>query len=201
MTRKALIIVDVQNDFVEGGSLAVTGGIAVSENITAHLQENLDKYDVIVTTQDWHIEPGSHFAEVHDYVYSWPVHFVAKTNGAELVGNLKTRLNKIDPIPVYRVYKGQYEAAYSGFEGKDIEGNSLEKILRDEGITNIKVIGIATDHCVKATAVDGAELGFKTVVDTQFIAGVNPERSHETLAKELPLAGVTVEFWGGGNDV
>ena len=110
---RALIIVDVQNDFCEGGSLAVAGGSAVARGISSLLASPGHGYDHVVATEDYHIDPGSHFAAEPDYAQSWPPHCVAGSHGAELHPDLDTR-------PIEAVFrKGQHAAAYSGFEGAD----------------------------------------------------------------------------------
>ena len=123
-TTRALIIVDVQPPFCEGGALAVEGGNVVAEKIADFVQDNLDEYALIVTTQDWHINPGSHFSDTPDFVDTWPPHGVAGTPEAELHEAIASL-----PIDV-EVKKGEYAAAYSGFEGVEGRDRSLEDILR-----------------------------------------------------------------------
>ena len=147
----ALVIVDVQNDFCEGGSLAVAGGAEVAAAITRHLRDN--RYDHVVATRDYHIDPGSHFSDEPDYVTSWPAHCVADTPGAAFHPAL-------DTSAVEEVFsKGAHSAAYSGFEGAAPDGTGLAEWLRARGVDAIDVVGIATDHCVRATALDGARSG------------------------------------------
>lgn len=168
MTR-ALIVVDVQNDFCEGGSLAVAGGAAVAASISDLLSGD-HGYDVVVATRDWHVDPGGHFAAEPDYVDTWPAHCVAGTPGAQFHPNLSLR-------GVAAVFsKGRTSAAYSGFEGVDLErdGVTLEAFLRDRAVTEVDVCGIATDHCVAATATDAARLGFDTTVLLPLTAAVTP---------------------------
>ena len=126
---RALIIVDVQPTFCEGGALPVTGGNAVAEAVAAYVDAHRDEYQLIVTTQDWHIDPGAHFSETPDFVDTWPPHGVAGTAEAELHPAL-AHVNADVTIK-----KGQYEAAYSGFEGTTEDGKTLEEALRDAGIT------------------------------------------------------------------
>lgn len=184
---KALIIVDVQNDFVEGGSLAVTGGRAVAAKLVDHLKTT--DYDVVVTTQDWHVDPGDHWAETPNYTTTWPVHCEANTTGSELVEGLEEAL----PLDRVQIHKGQYEAAYSGFEGETVIGQEpLEAVLKTNGVTEVVVTGIATDHCVKATAHDALKAGFDVTILTDYVAGVDADASAQAL-KELADAGATVK--------
>ncbi|GGC91871.1 amidase [Tersicoccus solisilvae] len=192
---RALIVVDVQNDFCEGGALAVEGGAAVAARITAHLRDHRDAYDVVVGTQDWHIDPGSHFSEHPDFVTSWPVHCVAGTEGAGLHPALDA--GAIDAL----FHKGEYSDGYSGFEGHTGEPGSEEDLarwLRERDIDTLDVAGIATDHCVRATALDGARSGFAVSVLADLAAGVAPDSTARALA-ELTAAGVTVTDSGAGS--
>jgi nicotinamidase/pyrazinamidase len=180
---RALIITDVQNDFCEGGSLAVTGGAAVARGITDFLAACADDYDRIIATRDFHIEPGHHFSDHPDYVDTWPPHCVAGTPGAEFYPAL-------DGTRVEEVFtKGEYAAAYSGFEGTSGDGQPLVIWLRDRAITDVDVVGIATDHCVRATAADAVAEGFGTRVLLPLTAGVLPMTTEEAL-RELRTAGV-----------
>ena len=167
MTR-ALIIVDVQNDFCEGGSLAVGGGADVAQAISTVLAAGGTAgrtWDHVVATQDHHVEPGAHFSERPDFVDTWPAHCVAGTEGAEFHPRLDT--SSIEAV----FWKGEHEAAYSGFEGHagDV---SLAQWLRAADVTEVDIVGIATDHCVRATALDAAREGFRTTVLLGLTAGV-----------------------------
>ncbi len=179
----ALIVVDVQRDFCEGGSLAVAGGAAVAAAVTGLLTGN-HTYDVVVATRDHHIDPGSHFSETPDFVDSWPRHCEVGTSGVEFHDALTFR----DFDAVFD--KGEYEAAYSGFEGRSADGSRLAHFLRQRGIDAVEVCGIATDYCVRATALDAAQAGFRTTVLTELTAAVAPDRVVVVLA-ELAEAGVT----------
>ena len=157
MTR-ALIIVDVQPTFCEGGALPVTGGNAVAEAVAAYVEAHRGDYQLIATTQDWHIDPGAHFSETPNFVDTWPPHGVAGTDEAELhpvLANVNADVT---------VKKGQYEAAYSGFEGTTEDGKTLEEALRAVGVTEVDVVGLAESHCVACTAVDAVRAGFPTRV-------------------------------------
>jgi nicotinamidase/pyrazinamidase len=176
----ALIVVDVQNDFCEGGSLAVAGGAAVAAAISRHIAES--SYDVVVATRDYHIDPGAHFSETPDFVDSWPVHCVAGTAGASFHSEL-------DITAVQAVFsKGAYAAAYSGFEGSASDGSSLVDYLRARDVTTVDVVGIATDHCVRATALDAAQAGLSTRVLLDLTAGV-AEPTVTTALDQLRAAG------------
>jgi nicotinamidase/pyrazinamidase len=182
---KALIVVDVQNDFCEGGSLPVTGGADVALAITRHVAQHRADYAHVVATRDHHIDPAGHFAEQPDYVSTWPAHCVAGTRGCEFHPNLDVGL-------VEDVFsKGEYAAAYSGFEGASSEGDSLAEWLRSHGVDEVDVVGLATDHCVRATALDAAREGFRTHVLLDLTAGVAPETTEQALA-QLRDAGVSL---------
>ena len=165
MTR-ALIIVDVQNDFCEGGSLAVTGGAAVAAGISLVLSRAGDRWDHVVATKDWHIDPGAHFSDHPDYLDTWPPHCVVGSGGADFHPELAT--DRIEAT--FR--KGEYKAAYSGFEGKSENGETLAAWLRERNVTEVELVGIATDHCVRATALDAKAEGFDTTVLLELTAGV-----------------------------
>ena len=183
-SARALVIVDVQNDFCEGGSLAVSGGAAAARRISEKLAGTTD-YDVIVATRDHHIDPGAHFSDTPDYVTSWPVHCVAGTPGEAFHPDL-------DTSRVVAVFsKGQYSDGYSGFEGVDDAGVLLGDFLRERGVGEVDVIGIATDHCVKQTALSGAGQGFAVRVLLDDTAAVDPSSIEGTVA-DLRAAGVDV---------
>ena len=185
---KALFIIDVQNDFCEGGSLAVTGGAAVAAGITEYLKTNRSNYDVVIASRDWHDgenDNGGHFAakgEEPDFVNSWPVHCVSGTEGAEYHPNLDT--SNVD----VNIYKGQGKPSYSIFEGVDDQGQALTDLLSARGIKSVDVVGLATDYCVLASSLDAKHLGFDVSVLTNLIAGVAPETSKDALVK-LSAAG------------
>ena len=181
MTR-ALIVVDVQNDFCEGGSLAVAGGAGVAAQITTALAGG--PWDHVVATQDHHIDPGAHFAAHPDYVNSWPVHCVVGTGGIGFHPSFDTA--KVEAV----FEKGSYMAAYSGFEGA-ADGRGLADWLRERDVTEVDVVGIATDHCVRATALDAVREGFVTTVLLNLTAGVAPATTESALV-ELRAAGVNL---------
>jgi nicotinamidase/pyrazinamidase len=182
---KALIVVDVQNDFCEGGSLAVAGGSAVAAAISAHMNSPhaTGGYNHVLATRDYHIDPGGHFSRTPNFVDSWPVHCVAGTAGASFHPAL-------DVAPVQAVFsKGDYKAAYSGFEGATRDGTTLADWLRERSVEAVDVVGIATDHCVRATALDAVAAGFRTTVLLDLTAGVSASTVDRALT-ELRAAGV-----------
>jgi Amidases related to nicotinamidase len=179
----ALIVVDVQNDFCEGGSLAVAGGAAVAARI-AHLIEGPHRYQHVVATRDHHIDPGSHFSANPDFVDSWPVHCVAGTAGAAL----HEPLTEANFEAVFD--KGEYAAAYSGFEGA-AAGAGLGEWLAERGVDQVDVVGIATDYCVRATALDAAAAGLEVRVLLDLTAAVAPPRLGDVL-DELADAGIAL---------
>jgi nicotinamidase/pyrazinamidase len=190
MTR-ALIVVDVQNDFCEGGSLPVRGGARVAGEIGQLLHhwsrkdDHAPAYDLVVATKDHHVDPGHHWAREPDFVDSWPVHCRVGTDGEAFHPNL-------DPQPFDAIFlKGEHAAAYSGFEGRTTEGEALADWLRARGVEQVDVCGLATDHCVRATALDARSEGFDTRVLTEMCAGVAPGTTAAAL-EEMRAAGVTL---------
>lgn len=190
-TRRALLVVDVQNDFCEGGSLAVTGGRAVASGITRYLAGNAHRYDAVVASRDWHdagSTNGGHFAAGEhepDYVTSWPAHCVAGTHGAEYAPELD--LAQI----THHIRKGVGEPAYSMFQGLDADGRPVADLLQQLGIDNVDVVGIATDHCVRATALDARAHEFAVRLLDDLVAGVAPETTARARA-EMARAGVQI---------
>ncbi len=180
--KQALIVVDVQNDFCEGGSLAVTGGAKVATDVAKLLRQQTS-YDVVVATKDHHIDPGDHWSKEPDFVDTWPVHCKVGTDGEAFHPNL-------DPQPFDAVFlKGEHEAAYSGFEGSTSEGTALADWLREKGVEHVDVCGIATDYCVRATVLDAVSNGFGVRLLTDLCAGVAPDSSEKALS-EMREAGV-----------
>ena len=205
---RALIIVDVQNDFCEGGSLAVDGGAAVAGAISEYLDAHHSEFDFVVATQDWHIDPGSHFSEAPNFKDSWPRHCVAGTRGAELHPDLDTEY-----IDAY-FRKGQFAAAYSGFEGLlapedavptgerqaggmsgsadasgvDEDATGLDDWLQSHDVEDVVVVGIATDYCVKATSLDAVQAGYGVTVVRSLTAGIAEDL--EDAVAEMELGGV-----------
>ena len=203
---KALIIVDVQNDFCAGGALATDRGAKVASLISEYVEDNHHRYEAVVATQDWHIDPGAHFSDTPDFVDSWPVHCVANTEGAEIHPNLDT-----DYIEAY-FRKGRYEAAYSVFEGlqspeesvmtgEHEQGATLDDVgpktplavwLDELEIQDVDIVGIATDYCVLATAKDAVDAGYETRVLIDLTAPVHENKLDEVIA-EMEDEGITVK--------
>ncbi|THV22061.1 isochorismatase family protein [Glycomyces paridis] len=181
---RALIVVDVQNDFCEGGSLPVAGGAAVAAAVTSLIGAEPERWDHVVATRDWHIDPGPHFSAEPDFRDSWPPHCVVGTPGAGFHPDFDHSLAEA----VFD--KGAYEAAYSGFEGSAGE-TGLHAWLREHGVDAVDVVGIATDHCVRATALDAVAEGYATTVLLDYTAAVAEETRAATL-EEFKEAGVTV---------
>ncbi|NEE01599.1 nicotinamidase [Phytoactinopolyspora halotolerans] len=187
--KRALIVVDVQNDFCEGGTLGVNGGAETAYSIAEVLRQWYDEepenrpYDHVVATRDHHIDPGEHFSDTPDYVTSWPRHCVADTDGAAFHPNL-------DPQPFDAIFnKGEYSHGYSGFDGSCQDGSGLAAWLREREVTAVDIVGIATDHCVRATALDAVRTGLATRVLLDLTAGVSPATTERALA-EMRDAGV-----------
>lgn len=188
--HRALIVVDVQNDFCEGGSLAVKGGADVAAAITDLIGAASAGYRHVVATRDHHIDPGDHFATapaVPDYVHTWPKHCVAGTEGAGFHPNFAPAVasGAIDAV----FDKGAYAAAYSGFEGTDENGVGLADWLRERRVSEVDVVGLATDHCVRATALDAARVGLATQVLLGLTAGVSRETTERAM-EEMRAAGI-----------
>jgi nicotinamidase/pyrazinamidase len=188
---RALLVIDVQNDFTEGGALGVDGGAAVAAGITEHLRAHRGDYEVVIASRDWHDgdnDNGGHFAvgAAPDFVDTWPRHCVSGTPGADYHPALDA-----GAIDVH-VKKGQGKPAYSLFEGTTDDGRTVAEVLRERGITDVDVVGIATDYCVRASALDAVADGERVRVLTDLVAGVAPASSAAAL-EELRGAGVLTE--------
>jgi len=184
---RALIIVDVQNDFCAGGSVPTADGAGVAPAINAYLS-GAPGYDYVVATQDFHIDPGDHFSDRPDYSSSWPVHCIAGSVGANLRSDLDIR-------PIDAVFrKGAYAAAYSGFEGVDENDTQLLRWLQERGVDEVDVVGIATDFCVRRTAEDAARAGLHTRVLVDLTAAAAADSAAQALAA-MQSAGI--ELVGG----
>ncbi|WP_132993790.1 isochorismatase family protein [Gordonia zhaorongruii] len=177
--HRALIVVDVQNDFCEGGSLAVAGGAAVA----AGINQISGEYSTVVATRDYHIDPGDHFSEDPDFVDSWPPHCRARTDGVGFHPTLHT--DEFQAV----FDKGAYSAAYSGFEGADSDGVSLADWLSAKEISAVDIVGLTTDHCVRATALDAVRAGLRTRVLLELTAAVAEETADSAL-REMREQGV-----------
>ena len=186
---KALIVVDVQNDFCEGGSLPVGGGASVAEEIARYVAAGSGGAQYTIATRDYHIDPAGHFGtppDGPDYVNTWPVHCVVGTQGA----HFHPAVAQLPFDAEFR--KGAHEPAYSGFQGATPDGTLLADWLREHGVTEVDVVGLATDHCVRATALDAAREGFAAKVLLDKTAAVAPETLAKALA-DFADAGVATE--------
>lgn len=173
-----LLVVDVQEDFCEGGSLAVEGGRAVAEGA----RQLLGSYDLVVASTDRHVDPGEHFSATPDFAATWPPHCVVGTRGARLQAPLE------EALFAGVVRKGEHAAAYSAFEGT-VDGVPLERWLRERGVASLDLCGIATDHCVRATALDARTAGFEVHLLLELCVGVAPATTGRAL-EQLRDAGV-----------
>lgn len=193
-TRWALGVIDVENDFCEGGSLAVEGGAALAAGVNRWVRSDPRRWAARFATADRH-SPGlaGHFAPDGDepnYVDTWPAHCVAGTHGAELHANLLADTSESELFDVL-VEKGQTTAAYSGFEGTTPDRDLLVDWLRSRAIDGVELVGIATDHCVRATALDALAAGFAVRIVTDLCAGITPESTAAAL-QELAVAGAEI---------
>ncbi len=180
------MIVDVQNDFCEGGSLAVSGGTAVAADVARHVRHSRSEYDLVVATRDYHEDPGDHFAEQPDFVNTWPKHCVIGTPGAALCTSISDLVG--DKLIESVVDKGRSTAAYSGFEALDPDGHPLLDVLREAHIDSLDICGLATDYCVRATALDARKHEFKVRILTNLCAAVNAESGQRAI-EEMKSAG------------
>lgn len=187
--RRALVVVDVQNDFcdVAGASLPVAGGAALAGRISDHMRRCADQYDAVVATRDWHIDPGEHFSSAPDFAGTWPPHCRAGTHGAEFHPDLDTEL-------LAEIFsKGQFSASYTGFDGVSGDGATLADWLRARRLAAVDIVGIATDYCVRATALDAARLGFAARVLADLCVGVAPDSTRVALG-EMAAVGEVVRW-------
>ncbi|GAA3506943.1 isochorismatase family protein [Streptomyces showdoensis] len=188
MTGRALIVVDVQKDFCEGGKVPVKGGAEQARVIGELVKEQAgDRYVRVVATRDHHIDPGDHFSDEPDFENSFPEHAVAGTEGCEFHQHFEPVVasGAVDEV----FFKGAHSASKSGFEGATAGGAGLADWLRSHGVDTVDVVGIATDHCVKATALDGVRAGFDVRVLLDYTAGVAHDSTTRAL-DEMRLAGV-----------
>jgi nicotinamidase/pyrazinamidase len=182
---RAILVVDPQPDFFESGPLAITGAIRTAEMIAEFLRARGGDYAWRGVTQDWHLDPGGHWSEHPDFVETWPKHCAANSSGAAIHESLDGETWDVV------IRKGLHGGAYSGFEGESQDGSTLEQVLKSAGVTELTIVGFATDHCVKATALDGRSLGFQITVALDLCAGVNPETTREAISA-MREAGVTI---------
>ena len=192
----ALIVVDVQNDFTEGGSLGVKGGNVTAASITAYIREHKSGYAHVIASRDWHSpdgDNGGHFAAKPDMVTTWPPHCVQGTTGSAY--NPALELELID----VQIYKGDGHPAYSAFEGNTPGGAALVDVLRKAKVRHLDLVGIATDHCIRATALDAIARGYTVTVLADLCVGVAPSTTIAAVA-EMSAAGVTIRFSSNHED-
>jgi nicotinamidase/pyrazinamidase len=185
-----LIVVDLQNDFTEGGSLGVKGGNVTAASITAHIRAHKSRYSRVIASRDWHSpdgDNGGHFAVKPDMVTTWPRHCVQGTIGSAYNPALELELIDI------QIYKGDGQPAYSAFEGKTPGGASLDDVLRKVKAKHLDIVGIASDHCVRATALDAIARGYTVTVLVDLCVGVAPATTIAAVA-EMTAAGVDIRF-------
>lgn len=191
----ALVVVDAQNDFCPGGPLGVDGAVEAFQATHRHVAGSANKYKVLVTTRDDHKDPGTHWSDHPDFVDTWPVHCAHGTEGADFHPEMKRALALFESLNPHAVRidvtKGAQEAAYSGFEGVTEAGVSLLDALQASEVEQLDVVGVATDHCVLATAMDGVKAGFTVRVLTKQIAAVDADRGAKAL-EQLAAAGAEI---------
>jgi len=188
--RNALLVIDVQNDFVDGGSLPVPGGVQVAALISRHVRHFKGEYQFVAATKDYHEDPGDHFSDHPDFVNSWPPHCVVGTPGAALctpISNL-VREKLVQTV----LEKGRHAAAYSGFDALDPRGHPMLDVLKEARVDHVDICGIATDYCVRATALDARKYEFQVRVLVNLCAAVNPETGQKAL-EEMKAAGCQVQ--------
>jgi len=183
--RRAIIVVDPQPDFFEDGPLPIAGATATAQRIRDYLDAQWQSFDMVIVTQDWHVSPGDHWSATPNFESTWPVHCAADTPGAQIHHALTDV--RWDAV----IHKGAREGAYSGFEGESREGTSLAAILSNRDIRHVTVVGFATDHCVKATALDARALGLDVNVALDLCAGVTTETTRVAIG-EMRDAGIAV---------
>ena len=188
--RNALLVVDVQNDFVEGGALPVTGGQQVASMVARHIRHFKQEYSFVVATRDYHEDPAGHFSDHPDFVNTWPPHCIIGTSGAALCPPIFHLVR--EKLIATVVDKGRHAPAYSGFEGIDARGHPLLDVLREARVDQIDICGLATDYCVRATALDARKYDFQVRVLVNLSAPVNAETGLQAL-EEMKAAGVQVQ--------
>jgi nicotinamidase/pyrazinamidase len=188
--QHALLVIDVQNDFTEGGSLAVKGGNVTATAIADYVRGRRGHYALVIASRDWHSstgDNGGHFAAKPDLVSTWPPHCVQGTTGAAYNPAIETSLIDV------QIYKGDGVPAYSAFEGQTPGGATLDAVLAKARVSHIDIVGIATDHCVRATALDGLKAGYSVTVLSNLCVGVTPDSSIAAI-REMSDAGITITF-------
>ena len=175
--HQAIIVVDPQPDFFESGALPIPGATPTAERIAEYLVAHGDEYSLKIVTQDWHLDPGDHWSDSPDHTSTWPVHCAAHSEGARIHPVLANE--SWDVI----IRKGHHEGAYSGFEGTSENGSKLADVLETAGVDTVTIVGFATDHCVKATALDARALGLEVKVALDLCAGVDPDTTRDAITE------------------
>src|SRR2546421_3045947 len=188
--RNALLVVDIQNDFVEGGSLAVAGGREVAAKVSRHLRHFKSEYQFVCATRDYHEDPGDHFSDHPDFQTSWPPHCVAGTPGAGFCPPIQNLVR--EKLIQAVVSKGQHSAAYSGFEAVDARGHPLYDVLKENRVDHIDICGIATDYCVRATALDALKHEFQVRVLVNLCAPLSADTGQQAI-EEMRAAGCQLQ--------
>lgn len=188
--RNALLAVDIQSDFVVEGSLPVPEGLQVAAQVARHIRHFKTEYDFIVASRDYHEDPQDHFSATPDYVNTWPPHCVIGTTGAAFVPPIQNLVR--EKLIQAVVSKGRHAAAYSAFEGVDARGHTLLEVLREHEIDHIDICGIATDYCVRATALDARKNAFQVRILVNLCAAVNEATGLQAI-EEMKAAGCQVQ--------
>jgi nicotinamidase/pyrazinamidase len=188
--RNALLVIDLQNDFVEGGSLPVTGGQQVAALVSRHIRHFKTEYQFVAATRDFHEDPPDHFSDHPDFVNTWPPHCVAGTPGALLCPPITNLVR--EKLIMTVLDKGRHSAAYSGFEAFDRRGHPMYDVLREARVDHLDICGLATDYCVKATALDARKHEFQVRVLLNLCAAVNAETGQKAL-EEMKAAGCQLQ--------
>jgi nicotinamidase/pyrazinamidase len=188
--RNALLVVDVQADFVEGGSLGVKNGLAVAAHIAQHLRHFKEQYQYVVASRDYHENAPDHISDQPDFTNTWPPHCMAGTPGAQFVPTIQNLVREklIQDV----VTKGRDRAAYSAFDGYDKRGHPLLDVLKEHRIDHVDVCGIATDYCVRASALDARKNDFQVRVLVNLCAAVDDATGQQAL-EEMKAAGCQLQ--------
>jgi nicotinamidase/pyrazinamidase len=195
--RTALMVVDLQADFCEGGNLAVAGGLQVAADVERYVQTSGHEYDIIVLSKDWHVggghTNGGHISETPDYKYTWPEHCVQGGPGSEFAAGCDP-LKWPNVVGDFQIFtKGVGRPAYSAFEGHNAVGNNLDASLRKLWkIEQLDVCGIAMDYCVRATTLDALERGYKVRLHSWLTCAVGGEAAMAHTIAELKATGAEI---------
>jgi nicotinamidase/pyrazinamidase len=188
--RNALLVVDVQADFVEGGSLGVKGGLTVAAMIARHVRHFKNEYEFVVASRDYHENAPDHISDHPDFRTTWPPHCMAGTPGAAFVPTIQNLVREKFIQEV--VTKGRNAAAYSAFDGYDKRGHLLLDVLKEHRIDHVDVCGIATDYCVRASALDARKNQFQVRVLVNLCAAVDEATGQQAL-EEMRAAGCQLQ--------